>query len=100
MRILNGRKLGDLFGKPTYFGPMCKNPTLIDYGLMHKDDLKDITMFKVQDLCYLSDHCLIHACVTASVNALHNSARQMTSETLMEMPRKFIWEESRSNIYF
>ena len=106
MRILNGRKLGDIFGKPTYFGPMCKAPTLIDYGLVpcamcHVpcDDLKDIIMFKVQDLCHLSDHCLIHACVTASVNVQSNSTRQVTRETLVEMPRKFIWEESRRKVF-
>ena len=58
MQIINGRKLGDILGKPTYFGPICKDPTLIDYGLMHKDDLKYIIMFKVHDLCYLSDLAL------------------------------------------
>ena len=68
LRILNGRKLGDIFGKCTYFGPMCKEPNLIDYGLIYKDDFKDITMFKVQDLCHLSDHCLVHACITAQVS--------------------------------
>ena len=101
MRILNGRKLGDIFGKPTYFGPMCKNPTLIDYGLMHKDDLKDITMFQVQDLCYLSDHCLIHACVTASVNLnrKRNGHTSRIRETCFEMPRKFIWEEKRRTVF-
>ena len=33
LRILNGRKIGGLFGSCTYFGPICRQPTLIDYGL-------------------------------------------------------------------
>ncbi len=99
LRILNGRKFGDIFGKCTYFGPMCKEPTLIDYGLVHKNDFKDVTMFKVQDLCHLSDHCLIHACVTATVNQNGNDTSCRTRETLSEMPRKFIWEENRRTLF-
>jgi exonuclease III len=31
LRIVNGRKFGDIIGKATYYGPMCKQPTTIDY---------------------------------------------------------------------
>ena len=56
LRILNGLKTGDMFGLCTYFGPMCKNPTLLDYGLVHKNSFSDVNLFRVQDLCHLSDH--------------------------------------------
>ena len=81
-----------MFGKCTYYGPMCKEPTLIDYGLIHKDDFTDVTMFRVQDLCHLSDHCLIHTCVTAEVNRKWNNHASTVRETFFEMPRKFIWD--------
>ena len=65
LRILNGRKIGDMFGSCTYFGPMCKKPTLLDYGLAYRENFHDITLFRVQDLFHLSDHsfhwhCLIY----------------------------------------
>ena len=96
LRILNGRKFGDIFGNCTYFGPMCKEPTLIDYGLIHKDNFKDVTLFKIQDLSHLSDHCLIHAYITAKVN---NQSNPKKKEKLIEIPCKFIWEENRHMLF-
>ena len=52
-----------MFGNCTYFSPMCKQPTLIDYGLVPNENYKDIILFKVQDFSHLSDHCLIYACL-------------------------------------
>jgi hypothetical protein len=93
LRILNGRKLGDFTGKCTYYGPMCKNPTLIDYGLIHKHDYKDIVAFNVQDLSHLSDHCLIYTCVTAKVNEQRDCIRPILKENLQVIPGRFLWEE-------
>ena len=97
--LLNGRKLGNIFSKCTYFGSMCKETSLIDYGLTYKDDFKDITMFKVQDLCHLSDHCLVHAYITAQVSQHWNGSSRRVTGTLHKMPPKFIWEEKRRPLF-
>ena len=62
-RILNGHKIGDMFGSCTYFGPMCKKPTLLYYGLVHKNSFSDVNL---QNLCHLSDYCLIYAHITCN----------------------------------
>ena len=56
MRILNGRTLGDLQGKFTYFG--YNGVSTIDYVLASENFLtqKNIHSFKVEDLTTLSDH--------------------------------------------
>ncbi len=96
-RILNGRKIGDMLGDCTYFGPMCKNPTLIDYGLAHNDNFKDVNIFSVQDLSYLSDHCLIYAQI--SVNPRLADYQIDSIIKLEQIPRKYIWEDDREGIY-
>lgn len=96
-RILNGRKIGDLFGDCTYFGPMCKNPTLIDYGLVHTDNFNDITIFSVQDLCYLSDHCLIY--LQISVNPMMQNSPSQNHTKLENLPSRYIWEEDKEKIF-
>lgn len=96
-RIMNGRKIGDMFGACTYFGPMCKNPTLIDYGLAHKDNFKDISYFKVQDLNYLSDHCLIFAQI--EVNPRCCATISTETYKVFEIPQRFMWEANRSELF-
>ena len=96
-RILNGRKIGDLQGKCTYYGPMCKNPTLIDYGLAHNQGLKDIQLFCVQDLSFLSDHCLIY--VQIEVNAKISKLNVESHIQLSSIPRKYHWENDREQLF-
>ncbi len=97
LRILNGRKLGDMLGACTYFGPMCKNPTLIDYGLVHKDDYNDVTLFRVQDLCYLSDHCLIYAHLNVNPKKIKPVLKEDLN--LSNIPARYKWENDRASIY-
>ncbi len=96
-RILNGRKIGDMLGDCSYFGPMCKNPTLIDYGLAHYDHFKDVNVFCIQDLSYLSDHCLIYAQI--SVNPRLMNSHTVSSIQLEQIPKKFVWENDREGIF-
>ncbi len=97
LKILNGRKIGDMFGACTYYGPMCKNPTLIDYGLAHIDNFSSVTYFKVQDFCYLSDHCLIHAYIVVNPKRSKNSIAHVTK--LLDIPKRYIWEEDRESLF-
>ena len=49
LRILNGRKLGDLNGNYTCFNDRAQNPSVIDYALVHVDLYDQINMFKVSE---------------------------------------------------
>ncbi len=51
--------MGDVLGKPTYFGPHCIAPTTIGYSLCHEEMLDQIIKFKVADFTPFSDHCQI-----------------------------------------
>ncbi len=96
-RILNGRKIGDMLGDCTYYGPMCKNPTLIDYGLAHNDNFSDVHVFSVQDLSYLSDHCLIY--LQISINPKITDFHNVSNVKLDQIPKKIIWEDDKEVIF-
>ncbi len=51
--------MGDVLGKPTYFGTHCIAPITIDYSLCHEDMLDQIITFKVADFTPFSNHCQI-----------------------------------------
>lgn len=64
LRILNGRTLGDLWGKCTYHGP--KGSSVIDYSIASQSLVDSVLYFKVDNLVRsLSDHCLITTKVLA-----------------------------------
>jgi hypothetical protein len=86
-----------MFGKPTYFGPRCKAPTTLDYGLIHANALRDVVTFRVNDYCYLSDHCLIGLQLrTGTYNAGLIPPEEIN---MSEVPQKFIWEDNRSGLF-
>ena len=66
LRILNGRKLGDLLGNPTYFGP--RGTSIIDYALADEHILDSILFFQVHpSMGHISDHCMISLTIQANL---------------------------------
>ena len=59
MRILNGRTIGDIKGNITYMHP--SGCSAIDYAVADQDLMSQVVCFKVNEICYLSDHALISA---------------------------------------
>lgn len=53
--ILNGRSLGDIYGKFTCYTP--QGPSVVDYFLCSQELFKDVMHMKVKDLQIFSDHC-------------------------------------------
>ena len=87
--ILNGRKVGDLFGKITCF--RWNGCSVIDYAICSRDLLKDIINFKVlTSLPWISDHAPI-----VFELSLHRSLPNETTEksNLEELPKSFFWDE-------
>ena len=62
MRILNGRTIGDIKGNITYMHP--------SYAVADQDLMSQVVCFKVNEICYLSDHALISAYIKIN-NVLH-----------------------------
>ena len=100
LRILNGRKLGDFFGSPTYFGVRNKKPTLLDYCLAHIDSMKKVVSFRVCEFTEMSDHCMISATFkTGNFTANVNNNINCDQYTLQPIPRKYLWEQNRVHIF-
>ena len=64
LRILNGRKLGDLQGNYTI--SHRGSPSLIDYMLCNSEFFSSVNYFKVHDLIPFSIHCIIYCTIDAN----------------------------------
>ena len=92
LRILNGRSVGDLSGKPTcvtYNG--C---SVVDYTVVSYELLSSIGFFKVHEFTALSDHCPISCGVMDHCNSDLNN-----SSNLSPLPGKHIWTEQSVKSY-
>lgn len=91
MRILNGRSLGDTYGKCTSY--QWNGSAIVDYCLASANMLKYVNYFKVDPLSIYSDHAQI------SVNldmAYSNPPLQSLNRSL---PKSFIWSADSSLAY-
>ena len=57
LRILNDRKSGDTFGKPTFYSSSCSS--CIDYIIISDEFFQSISSFVMQPQIPISDHCVI-----------------------------------------
>jgi len=85
MRILNGRKLGDLQGHFTCYNHIGQ-PSVIDYMICSTDLFSNITFFHVNDLTPHSIHCMISCHM--QVNLSSNICDEIP---LNDPPSQFIW---------
>jgi hypothetical protein len=85
-RVLNGRTLGDPFGKPTFHG---KNGTsLVDYIICDQDLIQNIKHFTVKPPTYLSDHSQI----LTWIRTKQQNTPESTATISHKLPLQFIWE--------
>ena len=90
--ILNGRSIGDLFGKITCF--RANGCSVVDYGLCSNDFINHVSYFKVSTIMpWLSDHCAIELSIAANVNA---SGVVPIKSTMSDIPAYFQWNEKCS----
>ena len=98
LRILNGRKSGDTFGKPTFYshdgGSSC-----IDYIIISDEFFQSVSSFVVQPQIPISDHCVITSwlkVLRTNIN-LQNQADDNYKWT--KLARNFYWN-NRSSVGF
>ena len=92
LRILNGRTVGDFFGKQT-----CVNYngcSLVDYTVVSQEIYSQIGLFQVLDFTYLSNHCPI-VCSIFAQSCIEFSQQSR----LYPLPGKFIWSDKAKSLY-
>ena len=88
LRIINGRKLGDLCGNFTCFNHRG-TPSVIDYALCSSNMLNDIVYFRVHDLTPSSIHCMISCTVKSNWCTYDDIFAEETP--LHVLPDQFLW---------
>ena len=98
LRILNGRKLGDSFGKPTFFSNEgC--PSTIDYAIISDMYLHQVPSFTVKPQSSPSDHCQIITRIKTPLDIRTTNKSKQTKNNLTKLLPNFHWS-SESNVNF
>ena len=91
---MNGRCLGDSFGKSTFFSPQGYK-SLVDYTLVSDSFFSNISSLVVEPLIYLSDHCQ----VTTNIKMMHYTDKNSTGNSNYQwnyLPKSFKWKSTSS----
>ena len=93
---MNGRTIGDLFGK--YTSHQWNGSSVVDYFIAPNDFARKISHFIVGDyLPWISDHCPIHT--TIRLESLCPEKRSEKNEKLKNVTPSFIWNEDAKTRY-
>ena len=93
LRTLNGRTSGDSLGRPTFHGK--SEVSIVDYAICDQDLFRHIANFIVsREPLSLSDHSPIMTWFNNTVN--DHSATTNINDTLVRLPKQFIWERDSS----
>ena len=87
--LLNGRKLGDLDGRCTYFG---RNASVIDVSIVDRHIFSHTIGFKVHPLTEHSDHCRIETILACKPHPV-SSNDTCVDKLIFD---KYIWNQSTS----
>ena len=97
LRILNGRKLGDITGKFTCF--QYHGRSVVDYAIANRDIFNMIEYFKVHSFRGdISDHCKISLQLNNQNNTLLHKQTHKQNKTALStqntLPTKYYWDTS------
>ena len=91
--IMNGRTIGDLFGKFT--SHQWNGSSVVDYFIVPNYFAKHVINFTVGEyLPWLSDHCPTHATIL-----LKNHRKQGSTENLTSLSPSITWDDNAKNKY-
>ena len=98
LRILNGRKLGDSFGKPTFFSNEgC--PSTIDCAIISGMYFHQVSSFTVKPQSSLNDHCQIITRIKVPLDVRTTNISKQTKNNPTKPLPNFHWS-SESNVNF
>ena len=96
MKIVNGRKIGDLCGKFTCYDPRGDTPSVIDYAISDVDLFDEISMFSVKPFTTFSDHCPIELKIKSDFMVRENVAGKIK---LSRPPIRYMWSTNSELLY-
>lgn len=99
LRIVNGRKLGDITGNFTCYERNSLTPSLIDYALAEAELFGDISFFCVKPLTEFSNHCPIEIKIDADYK-YDNDITTKENVTLRPQPKRYQWESGISSVLY
>ncbi len=91
LRILNGRKLGDLNGNFTCYNHVG-SPSTIDYILCDASLVSEVKYVKVHPLTPYTIHCMVSCHI--NVNFLTYDDSEIDSDILSDQPAQFVWSDN------
>ena len=95
LRILNGRKTGDSFGKPTFHGK--HGTSVVDYIICDQELAQSIENFIVKPPTYFSDHSQIVTWLKINQITYTSSNDTNTLPSIShKLPMQFIWDHHTS----
>ncbi|CAB3994131.1 Hypothetical predicted protein [Paramuricea clavata] len=96
LRILNGRTLGDSFGKPTFHNK--DGTSVVDYIICDQELTQTIKNFVVKPPTYLSDYSQIVTWINKT--SPQNSTNHTTpSSKVYRLPLQFVWDNDAMNSF-
>lgn len=98
LRILNGRKLGDVSGSYTCFNHRG-NPSSIDYMLCDEALFSDIDYFRVHDLVPFSIHCMISCIIKTGWCNSDFSLNDENEMQLHDLPTQYKWSTHNADLW-
>jgi exonuclease III len=101
LRILNGRNLGDKYGKYTrYPSNMTDKPSVIDYALCSEPLIEEVKSFSILPFTGLSDHCCISLKIKSNVtDKMLPQTGNKNVENLNVSKYRFKYDKSRKHMY-
>ena len=94
LRIVNGRKTGDLFGKFTSFQPNGNG--VVDYLISESNIFEKFSFFKVGEyIPWLSDHCALHSCIQLN----EDMQTRKSIPDLKPAPKIFKWDKNSNRLF-
>ena len=98
LRILNGRKSGDTFGKPTFYSHDGSS-SCIDYIIISDEFFQSITSFVVQPQIPISDQCVITSWLKVSGTNINLQNQADDNYKWTKLAPNFHWN-NRSSVEF
>ena len=96
LRIINGRCIGNSFGKCTFFTTKG-GKSLIDYSIVSEFFFKNITCLRTKPMNYLSDHCLIITDI--SISEICEKEQLDLKYEWKNLPSIFLWNNTSPEAY-
>ncbi|CAG2207784.1 unnamed protein product [Mytilus edulis] len=93
LRFLNGRIIGDLFGKYTCYKPV--GASVVDYAIMSESALNQVLYFKVNDFIPTLSDC--HSKIEWKMSAHFTTTHAEVIDNILPLSCNYVWSDDSSD---